>query len=60
MAQPDPEELVLRHCAYWISLKGHPPTAASSSIPHRHPLTNVFSVDEATRLMQQAWGKESP
>ena len=25
------EELVLRHCAYWISLKGRPPTKARST-----------------------------
>jgi len=49
-----PEELVLRHCAYWISLKGYPPTTAASTVRISIPLTNIFSVAEVTRLMQQA------
>jgi hypothetical protein len=48
------EELVLRHCAYWISLKGRPPTKARSTTRIGIPLANVFSVAEVIRLMQQA------
>jgi hypothetical protein len=48
------EELTLRHCAYWISLKGHPSTTATSTIRVTIPLTNIFSVEEVSRLMQQA------
>ena len=55
-----PEELTLRHCAYWISLKGRPPTTAASTIPISIPLANVFSVDEVTRLMQRAAERKDP
>src|SRR5205807_7035486 len=49
-----PEELTLRHCAYWISLKGHPPTMSTSTIRIAIPLANVFSVDAVTRLIRRA------
>jgi Domain of unknown function (DUF4365) len=55
-----PEELTLRHCAYWISLKGYPPTTAASTIRIAIPLTNIFSVAELTRLMQQAGERKDP
>src|SRR5262245_57982016 len=46
------EQLVLRHCAYWLSLRGLPPTPAVSTIRLGLPLGNVFSVEGVTRLMQ--------
>jgi hypothetical protein len=48
------EELTLRHCAFWISLKGHAPTSATSTVRVTIPLANVFSAEEVTRLMQRA------
>jgi hypothetical protein len=38
-----PEELVLRHCAYWLSLKGCPPTTNTTTLRVSIPLANVFS-----------------
>lgn len=38
-----PEELVLRHCAYWLSLKGCPPTTNTTTLRVAIPLANVFS-----------------
>jgi hypothetical protein len=47
------EELTLRRCAYWISLKGHPPTTAIRTIRIAIPVANVFSVEAVTRLMER-------
>jgi hypothetical protein len=47
------EELVLRRCAYWLSLKGQPPTTATSTVRIAIPLTNIFSAEELRRLMGQ-------
>lgn len=39
------EELILRHCAYWICLEGYPSTAARNTIRVTIPRGNVFSVE---------------
>ena len=46
------EQLTLRHCAYWISLKGQPPTTATSTIRIIIPMANIFTVDELKRMMR--------
>jgi hypothetical protein len=38
-----PEELTLRHCAYWLSLAGQPATTSTSTVRVTLPLVNVFS-----------------
>jgi hypothetical protein len=38
-----PEELVLRHCAYWLSLKGWPATTNTTTVRVSIPLANVFT-----------------
>jgi hypothetical protein len=38
-----PEQLVLRHCAYWHSLAGEPPTTATTTVRVSIPLANIFS-----------------
>jgi hypothetical protein len=48
-----PEELVLRHCTYWLSLVGHPPTTATRTIRIAIPRVNVFTA-ETIRAMIQA------
>ncbi len=45
-----PDELALRHCAYWMSLAGAEPTTATSSVRIRIPRSQVFSV-EAVQLL---------
>jgi Domain of unknown function (DUF4365) len=55
-----PEELSLRHCAYWLSLEGAPATTAISSIRLSLPLTNVFSVDAVRALLKQAMQRRQP
>ncbi len=39
------DELVLRHCAYWICLEGYPATTASKTVRVTIPRCNVFSVE---------------
>jgi len=48
-----PGELILRHAAYWISLKGRPPTTATRTIRITIPLANLFSVEAVTDLLQR-------
>ncbi len=48
------EHLCLRHCAYWVSLRGSPPSTATSSLRITIPRTNVFSVEALTDLLKQA------
>ncbi len=54
------EQLCLRHCAYWISLRGLPPTTATSSIRITIPRTNIFSVEALTHLLRQARERKQP
>jgi hypothetical protein len=37
------DELILRHCAYWISLVGFPATTSTSTVRISIPRTNIFS-----------------
>jgi hypothetical protein len=48
-----PEELTLRHCAYWMSLVGLPPTASRSTVRVSIPLANIFSPEAVRDMMQQ-------
>jgi hypothetical protein len=47
------EELVIRHCAYWLSLEGYPATASVSTVRVSLPLANVFSVTAVQGIMQR-------
>jgi hypothetical protein len=55
-----PEELVLRHCAYWLSLKGYPPTTATSTVRVSIPLANVFSVAALQDILQRLRERKDP
>jgi hypothetical protein len=55
-----PEELVLRHCAYWLSLRGAPATTASSSIRVSIPREQVFSVQAVQALLSRLARGELP
>jgi hypothetical protein len=48
-----PDELAIRHCAYWSSLHGHAETSARSTIRIGIPLTSMFSVEGVRMLMQR-------
>ena len=52
--QQTQEELCLRHCAYWISLEGHPQQRNTSSVTVRVPLANIFNGEQLINLMEKA------
>jgi hypothetical protein len=54
------EELIIRRCAYWLSLRGSPPTTAKTTKRVQIPKTNVFSVDNLSHLMGLIRGGEMP
>jgi hypothetical protein len=47
-----PEALVLRHCAYWVSLRGLPATDNETSVTVEVPRANLFDVSALMGLMQ--------
>ena len=52
LSQTD-DELCLRHCAYWMSLKGEPESGNTSNITVRVPLTNMFNSEQLIDMMQK-------
>lgn len=48
------DRLAIRHCAYWLSLEGAPPSSASRSVRVTIPLENIFSPESVRTLLQQA------
>jgi hypothetical protein len=46
-------ELVLRHCAYWTTLRGQPATRNRRSIRVVLPRANVFSVNALQGMMRR-------
>ncbi|MBC6403053.1 MAG: DUF4365 domain-containing protein [Hyphomonadaceae bacterium] len=49
-----PEELVIRHCAYWVSLLGFPETQNTLSVTIPIKKRNRFDVKALRALMEQA------
>jgi hypothetical protein len=47
------DDLLLRRCAYWRSLKGSVPTANTTTIRVAIPGANIFSVDALQQLMDK-------
>lgn len=47
-------ELILRHCAYWVSLRGQPEVDVQTSKTVYIPAKNRFDVDGLAALMEQA------
>ena len=48
------EELCLRRCAYWLSLRGEPETSNSDNITVYVPLANIFDSTQLDGMMQRA------
>ena len=46
------EELCLRHCAYWLSLRGAPASSNQTSITVYLPLANIFDSTQLVSMMQ--------
>ncbi len=45
------EELILRRCAYWLSLRGAEPTTNQTTVRITIPRTNVFSVESIQTML---------
>jgi hypothetical protein len=54
------EELVVRHCAYWLSLRGRRPTTNRKSVRVLLPRANVFSVSALKGIMGRVKGGDEP
>ena len=46
-------ELCLRHCGYWLSLRGHDPVSNRNSVTVRIPTANAFSSAQLTEMMDK-------
>jgi hypothetical protein len=47
------DEMVMRRCCYWVSLRGAPLTANLNSVTVPIPRTNLFTHDSLAAMMQQ-------
>jgi hypothetical protein len=54
------EELALKHCGYWISLRGRPDTPNETSVTIHLPRNQVFSVPALQALMERISQGEVP
>ena len=54
------EELILRHCAYWISLEGYPATAATTTLRIAIPRSAVFSVEAVRGILARLHERKKP
>ncbi len=50
---PSPQQFVMRHCAYWISLAGWPETQNEQSVTISIPRTRLFTVDTLSGIMRR-------
>lgn len=50
------DELVLRHRAYWLNLRGYEETTNQSSVTVPIPESNLFDVEKLRKLMEQSRG----
>lgn len=54
------QELALRHCGYWVSLRGHPETENEASVTVDIPRNQVFSVSALLSIMARIEGESLP
>src|SRR5262249_14219828 len=55
-----PQELTLRHCAWWLSLKVWPTTPNTTTIRVPVPLANVFSPVALQHIVQRLPERKDP
>jgi hypothetical protein len=53
-----PDQLVLRRCAYWVSLAGQPASNNENTVRVSVPRANLLNVASLERLMQRANDQE--
>jgi hypothetical protein len=51
--QQSEEELCIRYCAYWVSLRGLPETPNTTTVTISLPRTNQFTVAALQSIMQR-------
>ena len=49
-----PEQMVIRHCAYWVSLLNFPESDNETSVTIDIPRVNRFHIPDLQALMQQS------
>jgi hypothetical protein len=54
------ERLLMKHCAYWVSLRDAPETTNSTSVTVQLPRTNLFTVDALKDMMLRIGDGGSP
>ena len=47
------EELLLRHCGYWVSLHSAPETTNSTNVTVKLPRTQMFTPEALRQMMQR-------
>ena len=53
------EEMTIRHCAYWVSLRGMPETKNSNTVTIRLSRTNVFTPAALREIMRKTNDEET-
>lgn len=53
------DQLVIRKCGYWVSLRGLPSTTNSTAVTVSLPRTNIFTPATLTDIMQKIHNEES-
>ena len=48
------DALCIRHCVYWMSIRGEPDSANKESVTVHVPMENVFDKDQLVRMMRNA------
>ncbi|MEG4224609.1 DUF4365 domain-containing protein [Microcoleus sp. N9_B2] len=51
--QQSEQEMLLRHCAYWLSLRGMPETQNTSRVTVELPRNNQFTAEALQSIMQR-------
>ena len=54
------DELLVRHCAYWFSLRGAEPVTATSGVRINLPRSQVFSVEAVRAILARLRQGEEP
>ncbi len=54
------EELILRRCAYWISLEAYPATTATTTVRITLPRSAVFSVEAVRDILSRLRERKKP
>jgi hypothetical protein len=54
------EELVLRHCGYWASLRGQPPTENTETVTVTLPRSQQFTVEALQHMMKRIHDRDLP